>query len=94
MFTSFGEMHEKLGLMYKKFSHLHFKVGDIESAVVFATNSYEIYEHLLGFDHVETIEALMMIGIYNFGKKKFDAAEYYLLKAIFLAKFAYSECYP
>jgi len=48
----------------------------------------------LGFDHVETIEALMMIGIYNFARKKFDAAEYYLLKAIFLAKFAYSECYP
>lgn len=76
--------------MYKKFSHLHFKVGDVDSAVIFAMNSYEIYDHLLGFDHVETIEALMMIGIYNFGRKKFDAAEYYLLKAIFLAKFAYS----
>jgi hypothetical protein len=55
MFTSFGEVHEKLGLMYKKFSNLHFKVGDVDSAVLFAINSHEIYENLLGFDHVESI---------------------------------------
>ena len=36
----------------------------------------------------------MMLGIYHFGRKKFDFAEYYLLKAIFTAQFAYSECYP
>ena len=36
----------------------------------------------------------MMIGTYNFGRKKFDLAEYYILKAIFIAKLAYSECYP
>lgn len=36
----------------------------------------------------------MMVGVYEFGRKKFAAAEYYILKAIFLAKFAYSECYP
>ena len=36
----------------------------------------------------------MMIGIYNFGRKKFDSAEFYLLKAIFVAKLSYSECYP
>lgn len=34
------------------------------------------------------------MGVYQFARKKFSAAEYYMQKAIFLAKFAYSECYP
>ena len=67
-------MHEKLGTIYKKFSHLHFKIGDVDSALLFAINSHEICENILGFDHVETIEALMMIGIYHFARKKFDSA--------------------
>ena len=48
-------MHEKLGTIYKKFSHLHFKIGDVDSALLFAINSHEICENILGFDHVETI---------------------------------------
>lgn len=36
-------MHEKLGLMYKKFAGLHYKIGDLDAAVLFALNSHEIY---------------------------------------------------
>jgi hypothetical protein len=35
-----------------------------------------------------------MLGVYHFTMKRYDAAEHFILKAIFLAKFAYSECYP
>ena len=43
IFSAFGGSHEKLGLMYKKFASLHYKIGDFEAAVVFAMNSLEIY---------------------------------------------------
>ena len=36
----------------------------------------------------------MTVGVYQFSRKKYSAAEFYILKALFLAKFCYSECYP
>lgn len=83
VFSTLGEQHQKLGLMYKKFAGLHSKVGDLQAAVMFSLHSYEIYNSIEGVDHVETIEALAMVGVYEFGRRRFAAAEYYLLKAIF-----------
>ena len=60
--------------MYKKLAGLHYKIGDLDAAVLFALNSHEIYEHLGGKDNVEAIEALMMVGVYEFGRKRFAAA--------------------
>ena len=94
VFTSFNGVHEKLALINKKLAGLYFKIGDAEAACLFAVSSCEIYEVLLGREHVETIEAYAMISVYQFARKKVQAAEWYLLKAIFLAQWAYSECYP
>lgn len=38
--------------MYKKFAGLHYRIGDLDAAVLFALNSFEIYEHLRGKDHI------------------------------------------
>ena len=63
-------------------------------ASLFAHNSYEIYEALLGEEHPESIEALALVGIYEYNRKKYEAAEHYTIRAILVAKCAFSEAYP
>jgi hypothetical protein len=35
-----------------------------------------------------------VIGVYQLARKRFNAAEYYMIKAISIARLTYSECYP
>jgi len=37
-----------LGLINKKIANIYFKIGDPDTAVIFALNSCEIYELLVG----------------------------------------------
>jgi tetratricopeptide (TPR) repeat protein len=55
LFVSFNGVHEKLALINKKIAGIYYKVGDFDTAIMSALSSCEIYESLLGPEHVETI---------------------------------------
>jgi hypothetical protein len=52
IFTSFGGAHHKLAEVHKKISNIYFKIGEIDTALLFANHSCEMYETIYGEDHI------------------------------------------
>jgi hypothetical protein len=55
MMNNFGNLHDKLALVHKKISNIYFRIGEIDTALIFATNSCRMLEQVVGVTHIETL---------------------------------------
>ena len=92
--ANFGGFHEKLAMVHKKLSNIYFRIGELDTALLFASHSCSIFESIFGIDHIETIENYNLLAFYHYSKQSFETAESFMLKAIYLNQTAYGECYP
>ena len=81
-------------LLHKKLSFIYFKIGDIETALLFGTNALAMLEEFYGLEHVETIDCLTFLGVYYIGKRAFVDAEECFMKAIYYSGLAFGGAYP
>jgi hypothetical protein len=58
-------------MIHKKLSFIYFKIGDIETALLFGSHSLGMLEEFYGLEHVETIDNLAMMGTYHFADRNF-----------------------